>query len=159
MRIMRVRDYRLLLLAVLVVVLWMAASHVLGREGTLAPATGVTALDTPSDEGNSITITWELSPDDDKVSQYVILRSSPGYGSFDPTKNEPAVPAGTTAPSCLVPGLTAGGKSTDRSDRRQGAPLPASTSACTGFRKPDGETSQRMAGCTISYPGTQSWSW
>lgn len=84
------REYRLLLPAVLVAVLWMSASHVVAQEGVLAPATGVTASDTPNDEGNSITITWELSPDDDRISQYVILRSSPGLESFEPVDQVPA---------------------------------------------------------------------
>jgi hypothetical protein len=56
----------------------------------LAPATDITVSDTPNDEGNSITITWELSRDDDKLSQYVILRSSPGPGSFEEVGRVPA---------------------------------------------------------------------
>ncbi len=56
----------------------------------LAPPTGVTASDTPNDEGNSITIIWELSEDDDKISQYEILRSFPGTGSFEPLNRVPA---------------------------------------------------------------------
>jgi len=80
---MRVREYQLPLLVAFVALQWVIVSHALAQEGILAPANDVTASDTPSDEGNSITITWELSPDDDRVSQYVILRSSPGLGSFE----------------------------------------------------------------------------
>ena len=82
-----------LLIAILVAVLWTAASHVLAQGGIPAPATGVAASDTPGDEGNSITITWELSSDDDEVSTYAILRSSPGLESFEQVGE---VPAGTS---------------------------------------------------------------
>ena len=67
------RESRLIVMAIFAVSLWMAAGYALAQEGQLAPVTGVTASDTPNDEGDSITIVWQLSPDDDKVSQYNIL--------------------------------------------------------------------------------------
>ena len=44
----------------------------------LAPPTGVKAYDTPNDGGGSITIEWQLSPDDRAVEGYEIYRSSAG---------------------------------------------------------------------------------
>lgn len=86
------KMYSLLTMAILVVFLWMAASNVLAQGGILAPVTDVNALDSPNDEGNSITITWELSPDDERLAQYEILRSSSETGDFEPVDQ---VPAGT----------------------------------------------------------------
>jgi hypothetical protein len=43
---------------------------------TLAPPTGVSAYDTPDDGGGSITVEWQLSPDDSAIEGYEIYRSS-----------------------------------------------------------------------------------
>ena len=40
----------------------------------LSPPSNVTAMDTPNDDGSSITITWEAAPADSGVSGYQILR-------------------------------------------------------------------------------------
>jgi len=42
----------------------------------LRPASNIVATDTPNDDGTSISIRWNVSPDDEKVSQYIILRSA-----------------------------------------------------------------------------------
>ncbi len=84
------RRYQPLLPAVLAFILWVVASHGLAQEGSLAPVAGVRAFDTPNDEGNSITIAWELSPDDDKVSEYVILRRSSEAEEFEEVGSRPA---------------------------------------------------------------------
>ncbi|HID92840.1 MAG TPA: hypothetical protein EYP60_01975 [bacterium (Candidatus Stahlbacteria)] len=50
-----------------------------GKE--ILPPSNVKAFDTPNDAGGSITITWELSPDDSIISGYEIWRSeSPDTG-------------------------------------------------------------------------------
>ena len=64
--------------------------EIIAEKKAFAPVTSVTASDTPSDDGKSVTITWELSPDDDKVSQYEILRSSTASGGFEPVGQVPA---------------------------------------------------------------------
>lgn len=86
------RAFRLFTIVIFAVFLWMTASYAVAQEGQLAPVTGVTASDTPNDEGDSITITWELSPEDDKASKYDILRSLSASGDF---KSVGSVPAGT----------------------------------------------------------------
>lgn len=75
---------RLFAMIISTTLLWMAAGY------ALAQVANVAALDTPNDEGDSITITWKLSPDDDRVSRYEILRSSSGYGDFQPVGSVPA---------------------------------------------------------------------
>lgn len=67
-----------------------------------APAQGVTppknveAIDTPNDDGKSITISWDKSPDDgegaESVTGYKVLRQSPD-GEFEEVA---PIPAGTT---------------------------------------------------------------
>ncbi len=44
----------------------------------LAPPTNVHACDTPNDGGGSITIRWQLSPDDQTITGYEIYRSEDG---------------------------------------------------------------------------------
>lgn len=80
-------------MGILITCLCLAASYALAQEGQLAPVTSVAAKDTPNDEGNSLTIAWEQSPDDVRLSRYEVLRSSPGYGDFQPVGS---VPAGTS---------------------------------------------------------------
>ena len=87
------RKFWLFATTISMMFLWLAVGHALAQEGQFAPATDVTAADTPNDEGNSITITWKLSPDDGKFSQYEILRSSSESGDFQPVGS---VPAGTS---------------------------------------------------------------
>ena len=87
------RKSGLLLIFIYTTILCLAVSHAMAQEAELAPVTGVAAADTPNDEGDSITITWELSPDDSKFSQYEILRSSSEAEGFQPVG---VVPAGTS---------------------------------------------------------------
>ena len=87
------RRSRLLLTVIFTGILWLAVSYVAAQEVALAPVTGVTAVDTPNDEGDSITITWGLSPDDSKVGEYEILRSSSESEGF---QSVGTVPAGTS---------------------------------------------------------------
>ncbi len=52
---------------------------------TPAPATDVVAKDTPNDAGGSITVTWDLSPDDTTkkiVTKYVVMRAEEGSDDF-----------------------------------------------------------------------------
>lgn len=51
--------------------------------GQIRPPTNVVAVDTPDDPGGSITVTWQLSPDDVELERYQILRAEPG-GEFEP---------------------------------------------------------------------------
>lgn len=49
--------------------------------GEIAPPSNIRAFDTPNDAGGSITVVWELSPDDRLLSGYEIFRSqSPDTG-------------------------------------------------------------------------------
>ena len=82
MRIAQVKKH-ILPIIVIVTLTWIAVNHVVAQDVNLAPAVGVVVSDTPNDEGNSITITWQLSEDDAEISKYVIMRSSPGLGSFE----------------------------------------------------------------------------
>lgn len=54
-----------------------------------APATGVTAKDSPGDEGKKISVSWKPSPDDGagthSVVGYELLRASTASGPFAPT--------------------------------------------------------------------------
>ena len=60
------------------------------QDQPLAAVTGLNVYDTPNDDGTSITITWELSKDDEKINNYVILRSiSPSTG-FETVGQVPA---------------------------------------------------------------------
>ena len=46
----------------------------------LAPPSNVTAVDTPNDDGSSITVKWDAAPADSGISGYQILRRIPGGG-------------------------------------------------------------------------------
>lgn len=60
------------------------------------PPTNVEAIDTPNDDGKSITVSWEKSPDDgagaESVTGYKVLRKPP-EGEFEEVA---PIPAGTT---------------------------------------------------------------
>jgi hypothetical protein len=49
----------------------------------LMPVTDLIASDTPNDDGSSITISWQLSPTDDRVSQYIIYRRTTDSKTFE----------------------------------------------------------------------------
>ena len=59
----------------------------------LAPPSNVTAMDTPNDDGSSITIKWEAAPEDSGISGYQILRRIAGGGLEEIGA---LLPAGTT---------------------------------------------------------------
>ena len=86
------RKPGLLMIVIFAVSLYMIIGYALAQESQLAPVTSMTASDTPNDEGDSIIITWGLSPDDNKVSEYNILRSLSESGDFESVGS---VPAGT----------------------------------------------------------------
>ena len=46
----------------------------------LAPPSNVTAVDTPNDDGSSITVKWDAAPEGSGISGYQILRRIPGGG-------------------------------------------------------------------------------
>ena len=46
----------------------------------LAPPSNVTAVDTPNDDGSSITVKWDAAPEDSGISGYQILRRIAGGG-------------------------------------------------------------------------------
>lgn len=50
--------------------------------GQVRPPSNVVALDTPDDPGHSIDVSWNLSPDDEQLENYEILRAKPG-GEFE----------------------------------------------------------------------------
>jgi hypothetical protein len=60
----------------------------------LAPPSNVTAMDTPNDDGSSITIKWEAAPEESGISGYQILRRITGGGLEEIGE---LLPAGTTS--------------------------------------------------------------
>ena len=69
-------------------IIWIVACLVLFIIGTYAfsqePAapSNVTAMDTPNDDGSSITITWDAAPEDSGIVGYVLLRNTDS-GEFE----------------------------------------------------------------------------
>lgn len=59
----------------------------------LPPPSNVTAMDTPNDDGSSITIKWDAAPADSGISGYQILRRLAGGGLEEVGE---LLPAGTT---------------------------------------------------------------
>ena len=59
----------------------------------LAPPSNVTAVDTPNDDGSSITVKWDAAPEDSGISGYQILRRIAGGGLEEIGE---LLPAGTT---------------------------------------------------------------
>lgn len=59
----------------------------------LAPPSNVTAVDTPNDDGSSITVKWDAAPADSGITGYQILRRIPG-GFLEEVGG--LLPAGTT---------------------------------------------------------------
>ena len=59
----------------------------------LAPLSNVTAVDTPNDDGSSITVKWDAAPADSGISGYQILRRVAGGGLEEIGE---MLPAGTT---------------------------------------------------------------
>ena len=89
-----------------------------------APPVNIKAIDTPNDDGKSITVSWDKSPDDgagvESVTGYKVLRKSPD-GEFEEVA---PIPTGTThyvdegaergvAYSYIVQAITAGGMIAD----------------------------------------------
>jgi hypothetical protein len=48
-----------------------------------SPPINVKAFDSPNDNGTSVTITWEKSPDDDRIDGYEVLRSNSEEGEYE----------------------------------------------------------------------------
>ena len=59
----------------------------------LAPPSNVTAMDSPNDDGSSITIKWDAAPEESGISGYQILRRIAGGGLEEISE---LLPAGTT---------------------------------------------------------------
>ena len=59
----------------------------------LSPPSNVTAVDTPNDNGSSVTIKWDAAPEDSGISGYQILRRIAGRGLEEIGE---MLPAGTT---------------------------------------------------------------
>ncbi|MCY3721498.1 MAG: fibronectin type III domain-containing protein [Candidatus Poribacteria bacterium] len=60
----------------------------------LSPPSNVTAVDTPNDDGSSVTISWDAAPEGSGISGYQILRRIAGGGLEEIGE---LLPAGTTA--------------------------------------------------------------
>ena len=60
----------------------------------LSPPSNVTAVDTPNDDGSSVTIKWDAAPEDSGISGYQILRRIAGGGLEEIGG---MLPAGTTS--------------------------------------------------------------
>jgi hypothetical protein len=67
-----------------------------------------------------------------------------------------AIAAHTEAASRLLFSVSAKTKSPDPQDEGQSRPISGSMDSCVGFCSPVGEVRQRMAGCSVKGPGTQS---
>lgn len=76
--------------SLIILALFGLSYNINAQELILAPATNIIAEDTPDDDGTSISIRWELSKDDDKISQYIILRSSSPSGTYEQVGQVPA---------------------------------------------------------------------
>lgn len=76
---------------VICLVLCLSISIAFSQEPT--PPSNVTAVDTPNDDGSSITVTWDAAPEESGISGYQILRGI-ADGELE-TIGDP-LPAGTT---------------------------------------------------------------
>ena len=77
----------------LTVCLVLCLSVSTGFSQVLPPPSNVTAMDTPNDDGSSITIKWDAAPADSGISGYQILRRIAGSGLEEIGE---LLPAGTT---------------------------------------------------------------
>lgn len=64
----------------IVVYLVLCMSLSLAFSQGLSPPSNVTAVDTPNDDGSSITVKWDAAPEDSGISGYQILRRIAGGG-------------------------------------------------------------------------------
>ena len=64
----------------LVIYLVLCMSLSLAFSQGLSPPSNVTAVDTPNDDGSSVTIKWDAAPEDSGISGYQILRRIAGGG-------------------------------------------------------------------------------
>lgn len=78
------------LLLIIPSLLVLSYININAQEINLSPATEVFAEDTPNDDGTSINIKWKLSRDDEKISQYLILRSTSFSGKYEQVGQVPA---------------------------------------------------------------------
>ena len=76
---------------VVCMVLCLSVSLAFGQ-GLAPPPSNVTAVDTPNDDGSSITVKWDAAPEDSSISGYQILRRIAGGGLEEVGK---LLPAGT----------------------------------------------------------------
>lgn len=78
----------------LIVCLVLCISVSLAFSQGLSPPSNVTAVDTPNDDGSSVTIKWDAAPEDSGISGYQILRRIAGGGLEEIGG---MLPAGTTS--------------------------------------------------------------
>lgn len=64
----------------LVIYLVLCMSLSLAFSQGLSPPSNVTAVDTPNDDGSSVTVKWDAAPEDSGISGYQILRRIAGGG-------------------------------------------------------------------------------
>ncbi|MCY4403150.1 MAG: fibronectin type III domain-containing protein [Candidatus Poribacteria bacterium] len=74
-------KYKIILWIMLCSILFLYDTYVFSQEPETTPPENVTAVDTPNDDGSSITVTWD-SVRDDSVRSYKILRNTDG-GEFE----------------------------------------------------------------------------
>ncbi len=55
-------------------ILFLCGTYAFSQEPTLAPPSNVRAVDTPNDDGSSITVTWDAAAEDSGILGYVLLR-------------------------------------------------------------------------------------
>lgn len=56
--------------------IFLCGTYAFSQEPTITPPANVTAVDTPNDDGSSITVTWDAAPEDSGIVGYIILRNS-----------------------------------------------------------------------------------
>ncbi len=72
----------MIILAIIFCLINYAFAQEESQEPIMPPA-NISATDTPNDDGSSITLSWDLSPTDDRLSQYIILRKVRDSNKFE----------------------------------------------------------------------------
>lgn len=72
----------LIISTVTCLLIFLCGTYAFSQEPTITPPANVTAIDTPNDDGSSITVTWDAAPEDSGIIGYKILRNTDA-GEFE----------------------------------------------------------------------------
>ena len=75
-------NNKILISIVACLLIFLCGTYAFSQEPTTTSPTNVTAIDTPNDDGSSITVTWDAAPDDSGIIGYKILRNTDA-GEFE----------------------------------------------------------------------------